>query len=57
MVTNPDAQRKVQQELDDVIERGHAITPAECQQLNYLQAAWRESMRLHPPVLLGRSEK
>jgi hypothetical protein len=53
MVLRPDIQRKIQRELDESIGRGRLPTTAEAQNLSYLQAVWKESLRLDPPVPLG----
>lgn len=53
MVIHPDVQRKVQAELDEVFGHNHLPSPTHNQHLGYLQAVWRESMRLNPPVPLG----
>lgn len=55
MAIHPDVQRKVQQELDEVVGRGHLPTAAQSQQLVYLQAVWRESIRMYTPAPLGSS--
>ncbi|CAG8585722.1 14517_t:CDS:2, partial [Acaulospora colombiana] len=53
MVLHPNIQRKIQKEIDDSIGRGRLPTTAEAQKLSYFQAAWKESLRLDPPVPLG----
>lgn len=53
MVTHPDVQHKIQAELDEVLGQNRLPTPTQSQQLEYLQAVWRESMRLDPPAPLG----
>lgn len=49
MLTHPEIQHKIQEELDEVVGRGNIPTVASVQSLVYLNAAWKESLRLHPP--------
>ncbi|KAL4986004.1 cytochrome P450 [Aspergillus falconensis] len=58
IMTNPRVYFKVQQEVDDAVDRGLApsigdglITAAQAKQLPYLQAVIREALRVWPPVV------
>jgi cytochrome P450 len=54
LMTNPDAYRKLQTEVDTAIGDGRIksspITDAEAKQLPYLQAVIKEGLRIWPPV-------
>lgn len=49
MLLHPEIQKKIHAELDAVIARGHLPTFEDRANLPYLDAAWRESIRHHPP--------
>ncbi|PVF95240.1 cytochrome P450 [Serendipita vermifera] len=53
MLLFPEAQAKVQKEMDEKIGRGGSITSAEIKSLHYLWATWKESLRFNPPVPTG----
>lgn len=54
MAAHPEVQKKVQKELDEAIGRGNAPTVNDCLQLPYLEATWKESIRMTPPGPLGK---
>ncbi|KAG8835162.1 hypothetical protein FRC17_005020 [Serendipita sp. 399] len=53
LVLHPEWQAKLQEELDDVVGRGHLPTAQDVPKLRILDVIWKESFRLHPPVPLG----
>ncbi|KAJ3936334.1 MAG: cytochrome P450 1 [Lentinula lateritia] len=53
MCLHPDAQTKGQEEIDRVIGKDRLPTFEDCRHLPYVEAIYREVMRLHPPVPLG----
>jgi cytochrome P450 len=53
LLANPEAQKKVHEELDAVIGEGRAPSMAEIQNLDYFNAAWKESKRWNTPAPLG----
>jgi cytochrome P450 len=53
MAVYPDIQRKVQKEIDEEIGRGQAPSVEESLKLKYLEASWKENLRMAPPVPLG----
>ena len=53
MLLHPEEQKKIQAELDDVIHRGVPPEFKDRDSLPILDAAWRESIRLHPSTPLG----
>lgn len=53
ILLNPAAQTKIQEELDREIATGTTPTFTDRPHLRYLDAAWRESMRLNPSTPLG----
>lgn len=55
MLLYPDVQSKIQHELDEFVGCGNTPRPSVAQSLRYLDAAWRESMRLNPPFPTGKS--
>jgi cytochrome P450 len=54
MAAYPDVQRKVQKEIDEKIGRGQIPSVKESLELEYLGASWKESLRMTPPVPLGK---
>ncbi|XP_021845064.2 geraniol 8-hydroxylase [Spinacia oleracea] len=56
LLRNPVFLRKLQEELDSVIEKGNIILESQISELPYLQAIVKETLRLHPsaPLLLPR---
>lgn len=52
MVLHPDVQAKGQEEIDSVLGRDRLPTFADRLSLPYVEAIYREVMRLHPPVPL-----
>lgn len=57
MLMNPGEQKKIQKELDTNIGRSRTPNMKEVLSLRYLNAAWRESLRMMPPVPLGESPR
>lgn len=53
MLLHPEAQAKVHAELDREIGPGVQPTFSDRPNLPYLDAAWRESKRMHPSTPLG----
>lgn len=53
MVLYPDAQAKGQEEIDRVLGRDRLPTFEDRLSLPYVEAIYREVMRLHPPVPMG----
>ncbi|CAM6117670.1 unnamed protein product [Calypogeia fissa] len=49
LVLNPDIQKKVRAEVEDIVNRGFEIADAHIAGLPYLQAVIKETLRLHPP--------
>ncbi|KAF3775597.1 Cytochrome P450 78A4 [Nymphaea thermarum] len=49
LVLNPQAQAKLQAEIDEVVGNSRAVTDADVARLPYLQAVVKEGLRLHPP--------
>lgn len=49
MVLHPDAQSKVQKELDRIVGRSRAVTESDVMEMTYLPAVVKEVLRLHPP--------
>lgn len=54
MVLHPDAQSKGQEEIDRVIGRNRLPTFEDRLSLPYIEAIYREVMRLHPALPLGK---
>ncbi|XP_062224060.1 cytochrome P450 98A1-like isoform X1 [Phragmites australis] len=52
LVRNPRVQEKLQEELDRVIGHDRVLLETDFQNLPYLQAVVKESLRLHPPTPL-----
>lgn len=52
LVRNPRVQKKLQEELDRVVGRDRVMLETDFQNLPYLQAVVKESLRLHPPTPL-----
>ncbi|KAL6614320.1 hypothetical protein ACP70R_036590 [Stipagrostis hirtigluma subsp. patula] len=52
LVRNPRVQEKLQEELDRVVGRDRVLLETDFQNLPYLQAVVKESLRLHPPTPL-----
>ncbi|KAG2618430.1 hypothetical protein PVAP13_3NG079580 [Panicum virgatum] len=52
LVRNPRVQKKLQEELDRVVGRDRVMSETDFQNLPYLQAVVKESLRLHPPTPL-----
>lgn len=53
MVLNPEAQRKAQEELDAVVGRDRLPTFDDLDQLVYIRAIVKETLRWHPVGPLG----
>ncbi|KIM24700.1 hypothetical protein M408DRAFT_331669 [Serendipita vermifera MAFF 305830] len=53
MAMHPECQKLVHKELDELVGKGVVPSFAEIQQLPYLNAVWKEGLRLRPPVPLG----
>ncbi|KAK6186055.1 hypothetical protein SNE40_008165 [Patella caerulea] len=53
LVTHPEIQKKVQAELDEVLDAGQAPTLRDRERLPYTEAVLHESMRLYPVVPMG----
>ncbi|KDP27749.1 hypothetical protein JCGZ_19778 [Jatropha curcas] len=51
LVNNPSVQRKIRDEISTVL-KGHPITESSIQELPYLQATVKETLRLHTPIPL-----
>lgn len=49
MVLHPDAQSKVQKELDRIVGSSRAVTESDVMEMTYLPAVVKEVLRLHPP--------
>ncbi|KAF6990795.1 hypothetical protein CFC21_007951 [Triticum aestivum] len=52
LVRNPRVQKKLQEELDSVVGRDRVMSETDFQNLPYLMAVVKESLRLHPPTPL-----
>ncbi|XP_077293366.1 cytochrome P450 9e2-like isoform X2 [Arctopsyche grandis] len=53
MARNPDIQKKVQEEIDNLInESSHGIVYTDLMQLKYLDMAVSETLRMWPPILI-----
>ncbi|XP_050395928.1 cytochrome P450 1A1 [Patella vulgata] len=53
LVTHPEIQKKVQDELDQVLDAGQAPTLGDRERLSYTEAVLHESMRLCPVLPIG----
>ncbi|KIM33229.1 hypothetical protein M408DRAFT_309401 [Serendipita vermifera MAFF 305830] len=51
MLVHPDVQKRVQKELDEVVGKGRVPTMADIASLEYLRAAWNETLRLFPVLI------
>ncbi|CAN1152397.1 Cytochrome P450 78A5 [Linum perenne] len=49
MTLHPEIQTKAQQEIDDMVGRDVQVRDSDVQNLPYLQAIVKETLRLHPP--------
>lgn len=49
LLLNPEVQRKLQAELDEVVGLNVTLTEDDIEKLPYLQAVVKESLRMHPP--------
>ena len=54
MCLNPEAQRKGQEEADRAVGKERLPTFEDRRSLPYVETIYRELMRLHPPVPLGK---
>ncbi|CAI0551524.1 unnamed protein product [Linum tenue] len=56
LMQHPDAMHKVHKELDEVVGRGNVLEEFHLPRLHYLEAAIKETFRLHPtlPLLVPR---
>lgn len=52
LLTNPLAMSKLKNELNEVVGRGKKFQEADIDNLKYLQAVVKETLRLHPPIPL-----
>ncbi|XP_030524726.1 flavonoid 3'-monooxygenase CYP75B137-like [Rhodamnia argentea] len=52
IMNKPSVLRKIQQELETVVGKDNVVEESHIPKLPYLQAAMKESLRLHPPVPL-----
>jgi hypothetical protein len=55
MVMHPKVQRKIQAELDEVFGDRNPPTTSAVLSMTYLSAAWRENLRLNPPIPTSKS--
>jgi cytochrome P450 len=53
LLMKPGIQKKLQQELDDVVGEGRTPKMVDLPSLNYLRACWVENLRLNPPAAIG----
>ncbi|OAE21462.1 hypothetical protein AXG93_2105s1010 [Marchantia polymorpha subsp. ruderalis] len=53
LLRHPNIMERLQSELDDVIGKERLVEEADLQKLEYLQAVVKETLRLHPGVVLG----
>lgn len=54
MTLHPDVQAKGQEEIDRVVGKGRLPTFEDRPSLPYVEAIYREILRLHPPLPLGK---
>ncbi|CAK1599738.1 unnamed protein product [Parnassius mnemosyne] len=47
---NPDALKRVHDEIDKVFKKHNSITVDSLQEMEYLEMSYNEAMRIHPPV-------
>ncbi|CAK9200287.1 unnamed protein product [Sphagnum troendelagicum] len=52
LLRHPEAMKKAQEELDDVIGSERVVDEGDISELKYLQAIVKETFRLHPPATL-----
>ncbi|XP_073010202.1 cytochrome P450 93G1-like [Typha latifolia] len=50
LINRPEIRRKLQQELDQVVGKRRLVDETDLPNLPYLQAVFKETMRLHPPA-------
>jgi cytochrome P450 len=50
LATNPDVYRRLEVEVDSVLDDNVEITPSTLSTLEYTEAVLKESLRLHQPV-------
>jgi hypothetical protein len=55
MLMHPEVQRKIQAELDEVFGGRNPPTTSAVLSMTYLSAAWKESLRLNPPIPTSKS--
>lgn len=57
LLKNPEAMRKVKEELNEVVGENRKVEESDIEKLPYLQAVIKETLRLHPaaPLLLPRN--
>ncbi|KAL0333435.1 UNVERIFIED_CONTAM: Iridoid oxidase [Sesamum angustifolium] len=57
LLRNPDAMKKLQDEVDRIVGRGRKLEESDLNNMPYLQATVKEILRLHPvfPMLLPRN--
>ncbi|OAE25045.1 hypothetical protein AXG93_1939s1020 [Marchantia polymorpha subsp. ruderalis] len=53
LLRHPNIMERLQSELDDVIGKERMVEEADLRNLEYLQAVVKETLRLHPPAMLG----
>ncbi|KAJ1278758.1 hypothetical protein BS78_04G103400 [Paspalum vaginatum] len=56
LMNHPDAMRKVRDEIDTVVGRDRIVGEADLPRLPYLQAAFKETLRLHPGAPIAHRE-
>jgi cytochrome P450 len=56
LVLYPEVQQKIHDEIDGHVKMGQAPSMTEIEGMSYLNAAWKESMRLSPPVSVCKRE-
>ncbi|TVU06812.1 hypothetical protein EJB05_46847 [Eragrostis curvula] len=56
LLNHPDALRKVQQEIDAVVGGDRIVSEADLPRLPYLQAAYKETLRLHPAAPIAHRQ-
>jgi cytochrome P450 len=53
MLLNPDVQRRVHLEIDEMSGGRGPLALSEIKSLDYLKAVWKESLRMSPPLSTG----